>query len=116
MDGIRLVYHGSGLMMQTTAPEPRKAQMQLQSGITELNNANQMQIRARCAGANATDVYCKILMRRMGENFEVLDPPSLPQSPSAPNRPLTVLLAVGFGLIAAIGRELRREPKLPSLA
>lgn len=116
MDGIRLVYHGSGLTMQTTAPEPRKAQMQLQSGITELNNANQMQIRARCAGADATDVYCKILMRRMGENLEVLDPPSLPQSPSAPNRLLIVLLAVGFGLVAAIARELRREPKLPSLA
>ena len=42
--------------------------------------------------------------RKAGETLEVVDPPSLPTSPSAPNRWLIV--GIGFGVGAALGVAL----------
>lgn len=49
--------------------------------------------------------------RQQGEQFRVLDPPSLPQKPSFPNRPLFALGGLGgglfLGLALAYGMELQ---------
>jgi polysaccharide chain length determinant protein (PEP-CTERM system associated) len=69
--------------------------------------------------------------RRQGEQFRVLDPPSLPEKPSSPNRPFYgiagLMGGLGLGLLVAFVLEiqdttLRNEPdvdrilKLPTLA
>ena len=40
--------------------------------------------------------------RQQGERLEQLDPPSLPQTPAQPKRPLIVAIGTGFGLLAGL--------------
>ena len=40
--------------------------------------------------------------RQQGERLEQLDPPSLPQTPSEPNRPLIVAVGTGAGLVLGL--------------
>jgi polysaccharide chain length determinant protein (PEP-CTERM system associated) len=41
--------------------------------------------------------------KQKGEQFQVVDPPSLPESPVAPNRPRLLLVGLLLGLAAAVG-------------
>ena len=56
-----------------------------------------------------------IIVRKAGENLEVLDPPSLPQSPTAPNRWLITGIGVGVGLMTGVLLAGIREMKDGSL-
>lgn len=53
--------------------------------------------------------------RKAGENLEVLDPASLPEAPTAPNRWLIVGVGVGLGLTVGVCFAAAREVKDTSL-
>jgi polysaccharide chain length determinant protein (PEP-CTERM system associated) len=63
--------------------------------------------RKKSISAVATDLE----NRQQGENLELLDPASLPQKPSEPNRAMLVSVGTGIGLLLGIvlaaGRELK---------
>ena len=49
--------------------------------------------------------------RQQGERLEQLDPPSLPQTPSEPKRPLIIAIGTGIGLILGLCLAGAREVK-----
>jgi polysaccharide chain length determinant protein (PEP-CTERM system associated) len=53
--------------------------------------------------------------RKQGETLELLDPASLPTSPTEPKRPMVILLGAAFGLILGISIAGVREMKDTSL-
>jgi uncharacterized protein involved in exopolysaccharide biosynthesis len=53
--------------------------------------------------------------RKQGETLEVLDPASLPTTPTEPKRPMIILLGAGLGLLLGIGIAGAREMKDTSL-
>lgn len=53
--------------------------------------------------------------RKQGETLEQLDPPSVPQEPAYPNRPLVISVGAGFGLVIGIVLAGAREMKDTSL-
>ena len=53
--------------------------------------------------------------RKQGETLELLDPASLPTTPTEPKRPMVILLGAGLGLILGIGIAGVREMKDTSL-
>lgn len=53
--------------------------------------------------------------RKAGENLEPLDPPSLPQTPTQPNRPLVISIGTAIGLVIGVLFAGAREMKDTSL-
>ncbi|MFB3921502.1 MAG: XrtA system polysaccharide chain length determinant [Terriglobia bacterium] len=53
--------------------------------------------------------------RQQGEQFRVMDPPNLPESPSFPNRPLFAGAGLGLGLALGIGIALLLEMRDKSI-
>jgi protein tyrosine kinase modulator len=53
--------------------------------------------------------------RKQGETLELLDPASLPTTPTQPKRPTVILLGAAFGLVLGIGIAGVREMKDTSL-
>jgi polysaccharide chain length determinant protein (PEP-CTERM system associated) len=53
--------------------------------------------------------------RKQGETLELLDPASLPTSPTEPKRPVVILIGAGLGLLLGIGIAGGREMKDTSL-
>jgi polysaccharide chain length determinant protein (PEP-CTERM system associated) len=53
--------------------------------------------------------------RQQGEQLEVLDPASLPASPTEPKRPVIIAVGTAFGLILGLGMAVAREAKDASL-
>jgi len=53
--------------------------------------------------------------RKQGETLEVLDLPSLPETPAAPNRPLIIGVGAILGLVLGVGLVTFREAKDGSL-
>jgi succinoglycan biosynthesis transport protein ExoP len=51
---------------------------------------------------NSSAMSTALENRQQGERLEQLDPPSLPQTPSEPNRPLIVAAGCGMGLIIGL--------------
>ncbi len=49
---------------------------------------------------NASAMSTALENRQQGERLEQLDPPSIPQTPSQPKRPLIIAIGAGIGLIA----------------
>src|SRR5581483_10834649 len=47
--------------------------------------------------------------RQQGEQFRIIDPPSLPQKPAEPNRPKIVLMGWALGLGVGAGLAALRE-------
>jgi len=67
---------------------------------------------------NSSAMSTALENRQQGERLEQLDPPSLPQTPSEPNRPLIVAAGSGIGLIAGLffaGLREARDTALKSL-
>ena len=60
---------------------------------------------------NQSEMTTDLERRQQGEQFRVLDPASLPEKPTTPNRPMLAAegLAGGFavGLLLALGLEMR---------
>ena len=52
---------------------------------------------------NESQMATELENRQQGEHFRVLDPPSLPERPSFPNRPLCSFGGLGAGLILGLG-------------
>jgi len=52
---------------------------------------------------NESQMATELEHRQQGEQFRVLDPPSLPERPSFPNRPLFGLGGLGAGLVLGLG-------------
>jgi len=52
---------------------------------------------------NESQMATELEHRQQGEQFRVLDPPSLPERPSFPNRPLLGLGGLGAGLVLGLG-------------
>ncbi len=53
--------------------------------------------------------------RKQGETLELLDPASLPTTPTEPKRPIVILMGAGFGLLLGIAIAGAREMKDSSL-
>jgi succinoglycan biosynthesis transport protein ExoP len=53
--------------------------------------------------------------RQQGEQLEVLDPASLPASPTEPKRPVIIAIGTAFGLILGLAMAVAREAKDASL-
>ena len=51
---------------------------------------------------NASAMSTALENRQQGERLEQLDPPSIPQTPTQPKRPLIIAIGAGIGLIAGI--------------
>ncbi len=73
---------------------------------------NYQDLQRKQAVASAGESLTK---RKAGENLEVLDPASLPQSPTAPNRWLIVGAGLGLGLALGVCLAAFREMKDTSL-
>ncbi|HTZ74145.1 MAG TPA: hypothetical protein VMB47_09510 [Candidatus Aquilonibacter sp.] len=120
---------------QTTIVEKQKEQAQLQQqirdiqGRIELTPKVQEQYSALTRDhQTALDFYNDLLKKRddaqmatdlehrqEGENFRVLDPPSLPVQPSFPNRQLFALGGFAFGLVIGLGSVRFSELKDKSI-
>ncbi len=120
---------------QTTIVEKQKEQAQLQQqirgiqGRIELTPTVQEQYSALTRDhQTALDFYNDLLKKRddaqmatdlehrqEGENFRVLDPPSLPIAPSFPNRQLFALGGFAFGLVVGLGSVRLSELKDKSI-
>lgn len=57
----------------------------------------------------------KLINRQQGERLEQLDPPSLPQTPSEPKRPVIVAIGTAIGLVVGLCLAGAREVKDTSL-
>jgi polysaccharide chain length determinant protein (PEP-CTERM system associated) len=55
---------------------------------------------------NESQMAAELERRQQGEQFRVLDPPSLPEKPSFPNRSLFGLGGLGTGLVLGLGMAL----------
>ena len=67
--------------------------------------------RKRSQSAIAEDLE----KRQQGESLEVLDPASLPQTPTEPKRPMLIAIGTGVGLILGLCFAGAREAKDASL-
>ena len=71
---------------------------------------------------NASAMSTALENRQQGERLEQLDPPSLPQTPTQPKRPLIIAIGAGIGLIVGLclagrlGGEGHRAQKLEGCA
>ena len=64
---------------------------------------------------NTSEMSTKVNNRQEGERLEQLDPPSIPQTPSLPNRPLIIAVGSGLGLVLGLFLAGAREVKDASL-
>ena len=64
---------------------------------------------------NDAEIAANLERRQQGQRFRILDPPSLPASPSEPNRPMLHLAGIGFGLLVGLGFAGLLEIKSASL-
>jgi succinoglycan biosynthesis transport protein ExoP len=64
---------------------------------------------------NDSTVATELEGRKQGETLEVLDLPSLPESPTAPNRTAIILAGMVIGLALGVGLVVFREAKDSSL-
>lgn len=64
---------------------------------------------------NESSVATDLENRKQGETLEVLDLPSLPESPTAPNRTAIILAGMAVGLALGMGLVVFREAKDGSL-
>jgi len=62
-----------------------------------------------------SEVATDLENRKQGETLEVLDLPSLPESPTDPKRPLIILAGLGIGLVLGLSLVAARELKDTSL-
>lgn len=67
------------------------------------------------ANLRAARTANEIENRKQGETLEQLDPPSVPQEPSYPNRPFVITVGAGLGLVIGIVLAGAREMKDTSL-
>jgi polysaccharide chain length determinant protein (PEP-CTERM system associated) len=58
---------------------------------------------------NESQMATELERRQQGEQFRVMDPPSLPEKPSFPNPPLFGLGGLGAGLVMGLGMALMFE-------
>jgi protein tyrosine kinase modulator len=63
----------------------------------------------------ASQMSTSLETRQQGERLDLLDPPSLPQSPALPNRPLIIAIGSGLGLVMGLFLAGAREVKDASL-
>jgi uncharacterized protein involved in exopolysaccharide biosynthesis len=64
---------------------------------------------------NNSQMATELERRQQGESFRVLDPPSLPQRPSFPDRRLFALGGLGLGLVLGAGLVQLAESQDKSL-
>lgn len=60
---------------------------------------------------NASAMSTALENRQQGARLEQLEPPSLPQTPAQPKRPLIISIGAAFGLIAGLGLAAAKEFK-----
>jgi uncharacterized protein involved in exopolysaccharide biosynthesis len=71
--------------------------------------------RDRDAALQKGGKLLEITQRKAGENLDVLDPPSLPMTPVAPNRLLIAAIGLVIGLLVGALTLILRRPHTPTL-
>jgi polysaccharide chain length determinant protein (PEP-CTERM system associated) len=64
---------------------------------------------------SSSQMSTQLQNRQQGERLEQLDPPTLPQTPTEPKRPLIIAIGTGLGLVAGLFLAGAREVKDTSL-
>ena len=91
-----------------------KAQLLVRAIITQFVELN-VTMRARMKDLKADDPLVRIQQYRAGENLEVLDPASLPETPASPNRTVVAVLGAALGVMLGtlsliLSARSRRQP------
>ena len=93
-------------------PDKRKAKRVVEEIASRLVNQWILARRAMQKDMRPGDETVVVMERRFGDELEILDPPSLPQSPVAPNRMIFVEGGMGSGLlIGALALRMRQRGK-----
>jgi polysaccharide biosynthesis transport protein len=58
---------------------------------------------------NESQLATSLEQRQQGEQFSIIDPPSLPDKPSAPNHLLVSLAGLAFGIFVGVGLAVLKE-------
>jgi uncharacterized protein involved in exopolysaccharide biosynthesis len=92
-----------------------KAQLLVRAIITQFVELNVTTMRARMKDLKADDPLVRIQQYRAGENLEVLDPASLPETPASPNRTVVAVLGAALGVMLGtlsliLSARSRRQP------
>lgn len=90
----------SAFLISFSYPDPFKAQAVVRSVVRGFSDQNVRVERARARATGDAKIQ-QIADYKLGENLEVLDPPSDPQQPRSPNR--LALSAAGFALGLLLG-------------
>jgi uncharacterized protein involved in exopolysaccharide biosynthesis len=88
----------SAFQISFSYPDPYKAQAVVRELVTRFTEENVFVERER-ARASDDAKSIEIAEHRVGENLEVLDPPSDPQEPFSPNRLAIALAGLALGLL-----------------
>jgi uncharacterized protein involved in exopolysaccharide biosynthesis len=109
---IRIAKLGSSAISISFSYSDRyKAQAVVRELVTLFTELNVM--RARALAANASVTRRSIEEHKAGENLEVLDPATLPESPVYPNRLVIALAGMGIGFLLGAARVKYRRPPAP---
>jgi hypothetical protein len=90
-----------------------KARDVVQTLITAFNYERISRWRANAS--KMSDKFNEIQARKVGENLEVIDPPSLPISPETHNRLTIAAAGLGIGLLLGAIKLGLRRPRTPAL-
>ena len=79
------------------------------AAITRDHEQSRAYYESLLAKRNQSEMATNLEKRQQGEQFRMIDPPSLPQRPYFPNRLLFSLGGIAFGLVLACGNIVGRE-------
>jgi len=85
------------------------------AAITRDHEQSRAYYESLLAKRNQSEMATNLEKRQQGEQFRMIDPPSLPQRPYFPNRPLFSAAGVVFGLFLGIGSIVLREFVSPKI-
>jgi uncharacterized protein involved in exopolysaccharide biosynthesis len=89
-----------------TYSNPLKAQVTVREIVTEFIERNVTEAREKAP--YMSDTQYQIEVHKAGQNVEIVDPPSLPEEPVAPNRAAIAGAGLALGILAGTVALLRR--------
>jgi uncharacterized protein involved in exopolysaccharide biosynthesis len=101
----------SAISISFSYPDRYKAQSVVREMVTLFTELNVMQARAQAT--NQSVIRQEIEAHKAGENLEVLDPATLPESPVSPHRLIIAILGSALGVLIGLAAIRYRRPRPP---
>src|SRR6185437_7245856 len=79
------------------------------AAITRDHEQSRAYYESLLAKKNQSEMATNLEKRQQGEQFRMIDPPSLPQKPYFPNRLLFSIGGLAFGIVLGLGNVVTRE-------